>query len=36
MAFEELKENSEFIQEQVQDYLENNLEYYKYEVLKWR
>jgi uncharacterized membrane protein YagU involved in acid resistance len=34
MAFEELKENSEFIQEQVQDYIENNLEYYKLRSFK--
>jgi hypothetical protein len=32
MAFEELKEN--VIQEQVQDYLENNLEYYKLRSFK--
>ena len=29
MAFEELKENSENIQEHVTKYIENNLEYYK-------
>jgi hypothetical protein len=34
MAFEELKENSEYIQEQVHDYIENNLEYYKLRSFK--
>jgi hypothetical protein len=34
MAFEELKENGEYIQEQVQDYIENNLEYYKLRSFK--
>jgi len=29
MAFEELKENTENIQEQAQAYLENSIEYYK-------
>lgn len=34
MAFEELKENSENIQEQVSKYIENNLEYYKLRSFK--
>jgi ABC-type multidrug transport system fused ATPase/permease subunit len=34
MAFEELKENSEYIQEQVHNYIENNLEYYKLRSFK--
>jgi len=34
MAFEELKGNSEFIQEQVHDYIENNVEYYKLRSFK--
>jgi len=34
MAFEELKENGEYIQEQVHDYIENNLEYYKLRSFK--
>ena len=29
MAFEELKENTEDIQEQIQEYLKNNKAYYK-------
>ena len=29
MAFEELKENTENIQEQVQDFIESNVSYYK-------
>lgn len=34
MAFEELKENGEYIQEQVHNYIENNLEYYKLRSFK--
>lgn len=34
MAFEELKENSENIQEHVTKYIENNLEYYKLRSFK--
>lgn len=34
MAFEELKENSENIQEHVSKYIENNLEYYKLRSFK--
>lgn len=34
MAFEELKENSEYIQEQVHNYIEKNLEYYKLRSFK--
>lgn len=34
MAFEELKENSENIQEHVTNYVENNIEYYKLRSFK--
>jgi ABC-type multidrug transport system fused ATPase/permease subunit len=34
MAFEELKENTEEIQEQLQSYIENNLAYYKLRTFK--
>jgi hypothetical protein len=34
MAFEEIKENVEDIQDQAQAYIENNLEYYKLRAFK--
>lgn len=34
MAFEELKENTENIQEQTKEYIENNIAYYKLKVFK--
>jgi hypothetical protein len=36
MAFEEIKENVEEIQEQTQAYIENNLAYYKLRTFKWQ
>ncbi|WP_418264461.1 competence protein [Flavobacterium faecale] len=34
MAFEELKENAEHIQEEVKSYFENSLAYYKLKIFK--
>ena len=36
MAFEELKENTEEIQDQIHAYIQSNVSYYKLWVLKLR